>query len=59
MLLDLSAAEVDLIRESLRYSKHHVTNARDTPYEVRQKKLLSIEDVEAKIRSARSGARDA
>lgn len=57
MLLDLDDADVDLIRESLRYSKHHVREAQGTPYDVRQDKLRRIEEVEAKIRALRAAKR--
>jgi len=57
MTLDLTDDDIDLIRESLRYSKHHVREAQGTPYEVRQDKLRKIEEVEAKIREARSATR--
>jgi hypothetical protein len=53
MHIDLNRQDIETLLESLNYSKQRVSDAQDTPYEVRRENLARIEAVTNKIREAR------
>jgi hypothetical protein len=55
MKVDLSPEEIENLLESLKYSKKHISDARDTPYEVRREKLRQMEKAEQTLRDAKAG----
>jgi len=55
MLIELSAGDVQVLRESLRYAKLNIENASDTPTSVRRENLARVESVEVKLRVAAGG----
>lgn len=57
MMIGLDCGEIDVLLESLEYSKRAVRDAEDTPYGVRQDKLQALDVVAAKLRAARSAAK--
>lgn len=52
MKTDLTVEDIDVILESLKYSRHYVENYQGHPsYEFKQKRLEGINNAEAKIRA--------
>jgi hypothetical protein len=49
----LNRRELELILESLEYTKLNVTHGKDAPYELRRSKLDDVDNVMAKIRALR------
>lgn len=49
MITDLTTKDVELLQESLQYSHRCVSEARDTPDEVRRLKLAAIEDLRTRL----------
>lgn len=56
MLVDLNGQDVEVLLVSLEYSKLHVREAPDTPYDVRKDNLLKLDAVADKLRAARRKA---
>ncbi len=57
MEIPLTLQDIDVLLESLKYSKLNISNAPDTPYQVRQDNLLKVEVVEVKLRAARQATK--
>lgn len=55
MLIELTAGDISVLLESLKYSKQRVSDAPGTPYDVRQDKLSQFDDVAQKLRDAPRG----
>ena len=51
---ELTYDDCELLIESLRYSKRNVSEGKDSPYELKQRKIEHIENVASKIRSLQS-----
>jgi hypothetical protein len=54
MTVDLDETDVDVLLESLKYSKQRVQDAQGTPYGVRKDNLERLEAVTEKLRHARN-----
>lgn len=54
MNVELTDEELAVAIESLRYSKRAVADAKGTPYEVRQANLRGIDELLAKLSSAKT-----
>lgn len=52
MNVDLSHRNIELILESLTYSKRSVEVSSDTPYELRQEKSAEIESLQEQLRES-------
>jgi hypothetical protein len=50
---ELSRTDMEMLLESLAYSKQAIRDGRDSTYEQRSDKIRRIESVEAKLRAAR------
>ena len=55
MQIELTGGDIEVLLESLEYSKMHIRDAVGTPYEVRQENLSRLDDVAQKLRDARRG----
>jgi hypothetical protein len=53
--MELTAADIQVLLESLKYSIQRVSDARDTPYTVRKENLDRLEGVQEKLRKIRGG----
>lgn len=53
MEAQLNRRDLELIIESLEYSKMNITHGKDSPDELRQRKLNDIDTVMAKLRALR------
>jgi hypothetical protein len=64
MPVDLTVDELEVILDSLRYSKSYASGVSMNPggsvapYDLRQKKLAQIESVESKLRAAKAAAKE-
>jgi hypothetical protein len=54
MTVELGTEEVDILLESVEYSKQPIRDAQDTPYAIRQDRLKRLDTVAAKLRGART-----
>ena len=52
MLVDLNAGDVEVLLQSLQYSKERVHNAKDTPDSVRKENLRKLDVIADKLRKA-------
>jgi len=55
MQIYLTSEEVELLLESLKYSKQRVSDAQGTPYELRKEKLEKLDSIATKVRTAQKG----
>jgi hypothetical protein len=55
MTVDLTIEEIETLLTSLDYSKQHVRDAPETPYEVRRENLSRLDAVATKLREVRKG----
>lgn len=52
-MLELDQGDIEVIRESLRYSKQRIADAQGTPYAVRRENLERVESVMQKFSKSR------
>ena len=52
-MADFTGQDIDVMLESIKYSKQRVADAPGTPYPVRQEKLAQLESCEKKLRHLR------
>jgi hypothetical protein len=52
--MNLTEDDIELLVESVRYSKQRVAEAQDTPYAVRQGKLERLDSIQAKLNQMRN-----
>jgi hypothetical protein len=53
MDVQLTRGDIELILESLEYTKMNITHSKDSPYQLRRGKLDDVEAVMAKLRVLR------
>lgn len=51
MSIELTRAELEVLLESIKFSKERIVNTPDTPSEVRQQNIARLEAVESKLKS--------